>query len=129
MRAIDTNVLARYLLDDDKKQSDIAASTIAAGVFVPATVLLELAWLLQSRYRQSREVVADALAGIIDLPSVSVVDAPLLRWVLTRYAAGADIADMIHLSSSTSTVGFATFDRAVVGDAGPDAPVCIETLG
>ncbi|VVS98197.1 conserved hypothetical protein [Sphingomonas sp. EC-HK361] len=128
MRAIDTNVLARYLLNDDKKQSELAAATIAAGVFVPATVLLELSWLLQSRYRQSREVVADTLAGIIDLPSVTVADAPLMRWVLSRYAAGADIADMIHLASSTSTVGFATFDRAVVGDAGPGAPVPVETL-
>lgn len=129
MRAIDTNVLARYLLNDDNQQSDIVASTIAAGVFVPVTVLLELCWLLQSRYRQPRDAVAESLAGIIDLPSVTVADAPLLRWALTRYAAGADIADMIHLASSTSTVLFATFDRAVADDAGPSTPVSVETLG
>lgn len=48
MRAVDTNVLARYYLRDDPVQSPLAASLLAAGdVFVPKTVVLELAWVLQ----------------------------------------------------------------------------------
>ena len=45
MRAVDTNILARYYLCDDAVQARIAASVLSAGdVFVPKTVILELEW-------------------------------------------------------------------------------------
>ena len=128
MYAIDTNVLARYLLNDDADQSAIADATVAAGVFVPVTVLLELCWLLSSRYRQSRDVVASSIVDILDLPCVTVADAAGIRWAVARFAAGADLADMIHLIGSTPIAGFATFDRSIAVDAGPDSPIAIETL-
>ena len=128
MYAIDTNVLARYLLNDDANQSVIADATVAAGVFVPVTVVVELCWLLSSRYRQSRDVVASSIIDILDLPSVTVADAAGIRWAVARFAAGAEFADMIHLIGSASMAGFATFDRAIATDAGSDGPVGIETL-
>lgn len=54
MAALDTNVLVRWLTDDDAKQSAIVASlleraaTKEARLFVPVTVILETEWVLRS---------------------------------------------------------------------------------
>ncbi len=128
VRAIDTNILARYLLEDDPHQSPIAVGIMATDVFIPVTVLLELGWLLMSRYRQSRLDTAAALRDIIDLPSVTVADAARIRWAIVRFAEGADIADMIHLTCSIPAGSFATFDSDIYHAAGEDTPVKIETL-
>ncbi len=48
MIAVDTNVLARYLLNDEPRQARAAAALLAsAPVIVPPTVLLELVWVLR----------------------------------------------------------------------------------
>ncbi len=128
MRAIDTNVAARFLLADDPEQATLAIDIMAGSVFVPITVLLELGWLLTSRYRQPRDVVATALLDMVDLPKVTVNDPALVRWALNRFAQGGDFADMLHLIAARDAAGFATFDRAIAAAAGPDSPVAIETL-
>ena len=51
MRAVDTNVLVRALVRDDAAQSAKAEEVLARDeVFVPVTVMLELEWVLRSRY-------------------------------------------------------------------------------
>ncbi len=48
VRAVDTNILARYYLRDDAVQGRVAAGVLSAGdVFVPKTVVLELEWVLR----------------------------------------------------------------------------------
>lgn len=48
MRAIGTNVLARYYLQDDAHQANLARSLIEDGdLFTPKTVLLEFEWVLR----------------------------------------------------------------------------------
>jgi predicted nucleic-acid-binding protein len=128
LRAIDTNVVARFLLADDLKQYEIALTIIRDGVFVPTTVLLELGWLLESRYRQSRTIVAKALQELIDLPTVTIEDASWVSWAIERYAAGADFPDMVHLVGSRFAETFSTFDAGIRNKAGSNAPLPIETL-
>ena len=54
MRAVDTNILARFYLRDDAAQG-----RIAAGVLVPKTVILELEWVLRYVADQSEDKVLD----------------------------------------------------------------------
>jgi predicted nucleic-acid-binding protein len=129
VRAIDTNVLARYLLNDDERQSAVARDMLAADTIIPLTVILETGWLLLSRYRLPRRTVAAALLAVVDLPSVHIDDEPAVRWALGRVEAGGDLADMLHLAGSQNATAFATFDRAISRAAGADSPVPIETLG
>lgn len=128
MRAIDTNVIARYLLHDDPEQAVIATEIIRGGVVVPLTVLLETGWLLGSRYRQPRDVVAATLIDLLDLPYVHVDNAVGIKWALDRYRTGADLADMLHLIDASPAEVFATFDGGIAAKAGIDPPVRIETL-
>lgn len=83
MRAIDTNLLARYIVRDDDVQTIVAEQTIAAGVLVVPTVLLEFAWLLESRYDFPRAAVKEALQVIIDLDSVHLIDPAGVGWAIT----------------------------------------------
>ena len=75
-----------------------------------------------------RETVANALAGIVLLEGIHVPRAESVQKLLARYGSGADLGDMIHLASAAKLDGFATFDRRLARDAGPDSPLPIETL-
>ena len=52
MRALDTNVLARFFIDDPDnpqaaKQLPAAVAALSERAFVPVTVLLELEWVMR----------------------------------------------------------------------------------
>jgi len=128
VRAIDTNVVARFLLEDDLAQAAVASGLLREGAYVSITVLMELSWLLASRYALSQPVIAESITALLDLPTVQVERADAVRWAIDRYAAGADLADMLHLVAASPAERFATFDRAVATQAGADAPIAIETL-
>ncbi len=59
-------------------------------------------------------------------PSRTERDEAAIRWAHTRYAAGADLADMLHLTQSRRADAFLTFDHALAAEAGPAPPVPIE---
>lgn len=128
VKAIDTNVLARFLLQDHEAQSAAASAIIAAGVFIPYSVLLETAWLLSSRYGFARATVADLLTSLLKTAGISVPNRNAVAWALERYRVGADFADMIHLVCARPCEVFATFDRRVAAQAGKDAPLAVETI-
>ena len=59
MRAIDTNVLVRALVQDDPAQSQRALALLKDHpAYVPVTVVLELEWVLRSRYAYPQAVIA-----------------------------------------------------------------------
>lgn len=128
VKAVDTNVLARYIVRDDPLQAERAEQVLRDGAFLPITVLLETAWLLAVRYGLGRRNAALAIATVLDLPSVEVADEALTRWAIGRVEGGADIADMFHLVAARSRDAFVTFDTGIEKEAGSDAPVMVETL-
>jgi predicted nucleic-acid-binding protein len=128
MKAVDTNILARFVLNDDAQQSPIARETLKGGVFISNSVLLETVWLLQSRYNQQPANIAAALKAVIEIPGVQVSKAEAAIWALSRYSAGADFADMLHLVEGTGSDVFLTFDRKLAKQAGDAAPLSIELL-
>ena len=94
MQAIDTNVVVRYLTDDDPGQAAKARGAIdAGGVFVGTTVLLESEWVLRSVYGLYGKDVAAALKAFSGLPGVTVESPSLLREALDRAEKGMDFAD------------------------------------
>ncbi len=111
MCAVDTNVLARYYLNDDPAQARCAARILAAGdVFVPKTVMLELEWVLRSLAGQPADKVADCLAHLIALPGVTVEDHDEVEDALRHCRRGVDFADALHLAASQACSELLTFD-------------------
>lgn len=94
MLALDTNVLVRYLAQDDAKQSAAATRLIEQRLsptergFVSLVALLEMVWVMQSRYAADAALTADILADLLDTAVLELQDAPAVRAALQRYRAG-----------------------------------------
>jgi predicted nucleic-acid-binding protein len=72
--AVDTNVLVRYLTNDDQAQAQRAYALLAGAtrVFVAKTVLLETEWVLRRVYRLPPSAVLGGLRQIVGLPNTVV---------------------------------------------------------
>lgn len=126
-RAVDTNVVIRYLTGDDADQSAAATALLREDFMLTATVLIETEWVLRSAYRWPRSRIAAALEALVDLPAANCAVAGV-PWALARMRAGADLADMVHILTAAGATGFATFDTRLAAAAGANAPLPIETL-
>jgi len=118
MIAVDTNLLARLLLQDDAAQhKKVKALFKTRQVFTsPVTVLLELVWVLESRDR-STEQIAAGLMALLDLPNFKPERAEAVREALHNYRQGMGFADALHLALSDSHQKFVTFDKAFIRQA------------
>lgn len=101
MIALDTNVLARLLVGDDRVQADLAEKfirrhTAEDPVFVGREVILELIWLLMSRYKYPLEVVRQALDRLFMSANLEIEEEDAIKKALyLAEQTGADIADAI----------------------------------
>ncbi len=111
MRAVDTNVLARYYLRDDAAQARVAGRILEAGdVFVPKTVLLELEWVLRGVAGRPAAKVIACLSHLIALPGVTVEDHDQVETALRHSKRGMDFADALHHAASHACSEMLTFD-------------------
>lgn len=114
MIAVDTNVLVRFITNDDPAQANRARRLIEAGpVFVAKTVLLELEWVLRGAYGLDRPTILKAVRGLLGLPTVTAEDALNVARAVEWYEAGLEFADALHLASSGHERAFATFDQSL----------------
>lgn len=112
MRAIDTNIIVRYLTGDDPEQADKVRALIGhEPVFVPRTVLLEVEWVLRGVYGLSSEQIIPALRALAGLPGISVEDAALVAKAMDWAEADMDFADALHLAAAIGCESFLTFDK------------------
>ena len=112
MRAIDTNVLVRFLVADDVQQAKKARVAIEAGdIFLPATVLLETEWVLRAGYGLTPDKIAAALRAVAGLPGVTIDGSASLATALDWMDGGMDFADAMHLARSEGCDVFLSFDR------------------
>ncbi len=128
MKAIDTNILVRLILEDDAEQVSRAQALCAAGVLVPLTVTMETEWVLRSRYKLNRESTFQFLLSFVESANFHFSREAGVRWALDRYRAGADFADMIHLLDAHDADGFATFDEILAVEAGPNTPLPVYAI-
>ena len=118
MRAVDTNVIVRYLTGDDPVQAAKARAIIGhEPVFVPRTVVLEVEWVLRGVYELLPGQVIAALRALAGLPGVSVEDAPMVARAMDWAEGGMDFADALHLAAAAGCGGFLTFDKRFVRSA------------
>jgi len=117
--ALDTNILARYLLDDEPAQARAARRLLAEAkseYWIPVTVVLELAWVLR-KADAPRRLVMERLRDLLSLRNVRAQNADLVFQALRWAAQGMDLADALHLVLSGKAERFATFDEALVKQA------------
>lgn len=119
MIALDTNMLARLLLQDDEVQHQRVKALLKKPrqtYTAPVTVLLELVWVLESRDCSVQEVVT-GLTALLDLPHFKPDGESAVRQALGHYAHGMGFADALHLALSASEQSFMTFDKSFIRQA------------
>lgn len=102
MIGLDTNVLVRYLVEDDPEQSPRATALVEQALeqgqrlFVTQIVLCELVWVLESVYRYRPERITTLLRDLLRARQVVIEDLDSARKALDRYSArGRDFADYL----------------------------------
>ena len=107
-RSLDTNVLVRYIVKDDPSQ--LAASRrligrcVAKGstMFVLVTVVLELEWVLRSRFSFGKDNVQMILSNLFSAAALSFEFQRALEVALQLFRKGsADFADCMHVTLAT----------------------------
>ena len=118
MLALDTNVLVRYLAQDDVKQSAAATRLIEQRLsptergFVSLVALLETVWVMQSRYAADTALIAGILSDLLDTSVLELQDAAAVRAALPRYrVGGVDLHDCLIVGLAEQRgARVATFD-------------------
>ena len=110
MIGLDTNVLVRYIMQDDPKQSPIATKIIESltGVgsgYVTLVSIVELVWVLSVSFELTRSQVAQALDGIIRTKQFKIECADQVIRALRVFKMGkSDFADCL-IERSANSVG------------------------
>ena len=121
----DTNVLLRLIFADDEEQMRRARENLAKfagdGIRIDRIVLVELVWVLRSRYNQDRAEIAGLLDRIMTMPELEIDSrGPVMR-ALQRYRTGpADFADYLlgAVNEAAGAMPTYTFDKKAADAAG-----------
>ncbi len=101
MKAIDTNIVVRFLTGEDHPQTE-----------------------LRSVYGFDREDVSRAIRAFAGLPKVELEDPERIVLALENADKGMDFADALHLGAADHCEAFLTFDRKFIRTAeGGSVPV------
>jgi len=120
MKGIDTNVLVRYIVQDDLKQSRQASHfmenecTPESPAFINSIVVCEMVWVLESAYNYSRENIAKVIEQVLRTREFQIQEPEMLWQSLWGYKhTGADFADH-YIASVNAHYGCeytVTFDK------------------
>ncbi len=127
MIGLDTNVVVRFLAQDDKMQSPIATRFISGLTrdrpgFISSVVLAEITWVLSRAYKTSRDDIAKAVEGLLRSAELIVENSDAAYRALGVYQtsnsaefADALIAQIASLAGAAETV---TLDQSAASALG-----------
>ena len=117
MIGLDTNVLARYYIDDDTdaeaQRQRLAARRLIESrqpLMVSKSVILELEWVMRGYYNFAQAEVASVMRHLLEQAHITVEDREAVEQALSNSEAGIDFADALHHASYKSCDSVATFD-------------------
>jgi predicted nucleic-acid-binding protein len=124
---LDTNVLVRFLVEDDPEQTRRAGAMMRAAIdkdvalFVADIVLCECAWVLDVSYGVPRKEVAENFALLLQARHLLFEDRDRLRRAVEAFRGGrGDFADYLisEVARAAGCSSVATFDRALLREDG-----------
>lgn len=126
MIGLDTNVLVRYVMQDDPEQSARATALVESlsveqPGFVAQVAVVELVWVLTACFDLERAQVAAAIEGLVRSKEIRVEQSAVVWKALRSYRGSAgDFADCL-IERSAAVAGCektVTFDRGAVKACG-----------
>ncbi len=125
MRALDTNVLIRYLTQDEPKQAAISVAEIEGAaakdekILIHPLVLCELVWVLETVYDFAKAEILGVLDQIVRTRQFEVADKDTVWSALADYRHGrADFSDYYlgRVNERNGASQTLTFDKALKGN-------------
>jgi predicted nucleic-acid-binding protein len=119
MKALDTNVLARFFIEDPDdaqahKQRPAAMAAMGQRAYISITVVLEFEWLMRGFYKLSVPQTTSVLRALLSIEHITVEARLELEQAVQAAEAGMDFAAALHVLRSGRATGFLTFDQALV---------------
>ena len=130
MIGLDTNVIVRYLAQDDARQAAIATrlfeKTLSADSrgFISVVTLAEVVWVMATSYATPRETIVDVVERLLTAPQLTIERADIVwRAVAVFRDSRADFSDALiaalGIEAGCSTT--VTFDRRAAVSPGFEA--------
>ena len=117
MIGIDTNILARFYVDDPndpeaEKQRPIARRIFieSPSLFIPLTVILELEWVLRAFYGFGTSEFVRVIEHLLGLSNITVEESKRIIDALALHRQGLDFADALHWAACRQCEEFLSFD-------------------
>lgn len=115
--AVDTNVLVRSAVRDNKPQAKAAEEALRAAsvIAVAIPILCEFVWVLRKVYELASKDIATALKALLDTDNL-IVDRPAAEAGVSMLEAGGDFADGVIAHQGLQLGGevFVSFDKTAV---------------
>ena len=120
MKALDTNVLVRFLVRDDKRQAETIyrifkkAESDREVFFVPLLVVLETVWVLESVYKIPRQEILYSINELILMPILEFeTQSAILNFVFSARETKMDLSDLLiaHSAKFSGCECVLTFDK------------------
>ena len=130
MYALDTNVIIRYLVQDDKKQAQKASDFIEnlnddnLG-FISCIVLCEINWVLKTAYKVPKKQCIEVLNNIVSIANFEIENLDCCLAALRHYKSGqADFSDYLiqSISQLKGCNSVITFDKKALKGEGFKSP-------
>lgn len=115
MIALDTNIIARVILNDAPEQYEAALGALNAdGAFISSTVLLELFWVLRSIGGLSEDEILSTVETLASRPNLTIVSSESMVEFIRLWRGGLEAEDAAHLAFTGDVDAFVTFDQHLV---------------
>ena len=116
MKALDTNVLARFFIDDPDdvqaaKQRPAANGAMSERAYVSVTVLLEFEWVMRGFYGLAPRDIVRVLRALTGIEHLTLEDRDAALVAIEGLEKGLDFADALHVARSARASAFSTFDQ------------------
>lgn len=117
---IDTNILVRYLTNDDPSKAKAVDSFLNKAlkgefkILIPSIVIAELVWVLESFYEIKANEIAELIEAVVNTPGVEVTDKSIIIFALKLYRAkNMDFIDawIIEFAKNSNVNTIYTFDK------------------
>ena len=124
IKGLDTNVLVRYLTQDDERQAEAAAKTIEGAaakgekMLIQPIILCELLWVLESAYEFPKTDLLRALEGVLRIAQFEIAEKDTVWQALSDYRQGKGDFSDYYLGRANEKAGAAitlTFDKTLRG--------------
>lgn len=116
MQVVDTNILARFFIDDpndieSQKQKAQAVDVMMQPIHIPVTVMLEFEWVMRGFYQLPKDDIARIFEVLLACRTIDIENRNEITQSVTLFQQGIDFADALHITRTQNIGEILTFDK------------------